>query len=168
MNRSNIGPADNAPKDNGCSITQEAVRPTQLGNSDEFGGYPIIFEKIEDDLNEKAKDLDGGGKSASTAHKLSEIMKSRGKSAVIAEDKNEIIEIPMRGHGKKLTSRNRAKTEDPRPGNSAKEIIEDIAGERQRRTAGKILRQPGEKRKYLLFLANMCKSWHTGKVHWCH
>ena len=64
--------------------------------------------------------IDSGGKW--------EQMESSSKRATISEDKNEVIEIPARGHGRRVTRRSRTTPEDPRRSYSADEIKEKFIG----------------------------------------
>ena len=112
-------------------MTQTGVRPVQLGESAEPGRFLIIFAKIEDDLGKENVNSENGGENTSTDRKIDEIAKSRGRSATIAEEKNEIIEIPMRSYGRKISRGDRARTKDPRPENSAGEENRQSGGKRR-------------------------------------
>ena len=71
--------ADNAPSNDGCSITPTAVSP-RVQRVTVPGSLPII--------------IPFGGKW--------ECMEQNSKKAVIKESENEVIEIPARGHGKRV------------------------------------------------------------------
>ena len=120
-------PADNATTTDGCSITQMAVSPKAHESQGQHGKSPIKPDIQIDVCKGKWERVEDGS-----------------KRTAIDEGKNEVIEIPARGHGRKVVRRGKEGIKDPRPRNSAEEIVEDIAGVRQFRTAGKILRQPGE------------------------
>ena len=132
--------ADNATTTEGCGITRTAVSPKAQENQGQHGRSPIKPDIQIDVCEGKWERVEDGS-----------------KRAAIDEGRNEVIEIPARGHGRKVVRRGKEGIKDPRPRNSAEEIVEDIAGERQYRTAGKILRQPGENsKKSIYFPSQIC------------
>ena len=91
--------ADNAPT-GGCSITPTAVSP-RIQHVTESGIVPITT------LAPSA----GTGSSWESVEPMS-------RKVIIQESENEVIEIPVKGHGRRVPRRSVRRANDPRPMNS--------------------------------------------------
>lgn len=121
-------PADNAATQIGCNIKRTSVSPRQQSANEHQGRHPNI-------VTLSASSSGGAWVAIEPA-----------KRATIREDKNEVIEIPARSHGRKLVKKKRAKTEDPRPKNSVGEFIGATRSEEQE-VSEKSWLKPNEKKK---------------------
>ena len=90
--------ADNAPRQQECSITHTAVSPRKSELHVTTGDIPIIDRGV-----------------GATGERWESVDREE-KRATINTDVNEVIEIPLRGHHRRITATSRRSVADPRNG----------------------------------------------------